>query len=85
VCGGTRAFLSVLHGHLAGAVRDNVVLLLVVVVMLVGFAPGLRGSRIGKIASAKLSGRSPWLWVGLIVAWTIARNMPGLLWLSPDR
>lgn len=84
-CGGTRALGNVLHGQIVGAVHDNVVALFVGVVLLLGFIPGIRASRSGRMFHSLVSDRSPLVWVGLLIAWTLMRNLPGLTWLSPDR
>ncbi len=54
-------------------------------VILVGLIPGVRTSRFGKTAASIIADRSAFVWVGLIMGWTIMRNLPGLMWLSPDR
>jgi hypothetical protein len=84
-CGGTRALGNALHGHFVGAVRDNVVVILVGVVIVLGFIPGVRTTRFGKAFHSLVSSRSPFVWVALIIAWTLLRNLPALTWLSPDR
>jgi hypothetical protein len=85
VCGGTRALCALLHGHTLGAIRDNAAVLLVGVIVLLGVVPEVRASVVGRTVNTLVTGRSPFVWVGLIIAWTLVRNLLGLHWLSPDR
>jgi hypothetical protein len=84
-CGGTRAVGNVLHGHPLTAIRDNAIALTIGVIVVVGLVPRIRSSRFGQKFISVISGRSVIFWVGLLVSWTVLRNLPGLTWLSPDR
>lgn len=84
-CGGTRALSNLFHGRVIDAVHDNALAMLIGVVVLVGFIPGIRGSRLSRSIQSLVSDRSPLIWVGLLVIWTLLRNLPALNWLGPDR
>ena len=85
VCGATRAFEALGCGRPFTALHDNAAALVVALTVGVLSIP-----RIGKLTVARRSKHwamqtSPWVWVGLLVTWTLLRNAPGLLWLAPDR
>ncbi|WP_082974965.1 DUF2752 domain-containing protein [Mycobacterium sp. E3247] len=70
-CGGLRMTNDLLHGHLAAAVNDNV-LLLFGIPMLAGWLLVRRGR--GKPAPSTAA----WLTMVLaVIAWTVVRNLPG--------
>jgi hypothetical protein len=85
VCGGTRAIGNLVHLDLLAAVRDNLLVVVLSVVLVVRLLPGVRVGRTGDVLAARMASIPPPVWVGLLVAWTIFRNLPGLIWLSPDR
>ena len=71
VCGGLRMIHDVLHGHLAAAITDNVVLL-VGIPLVAGWAL-LRHPR-GK---STLTISATAAIAGTLLAWTVLRNLPG--------
>jgi len=78
LCGSTRATRALLHGHLAQALRWNPVILVTLGVLAWGLAawayPALR---------VRVPVRLAWWAAGLLVAFAVARNLPGLAVLAP--
>ena len=84
-CGGTRALGNVLSGHPLGAVRDNAAAVLAGAILLLGLMPGVRNNKVGRRINTLIVDCPALGWIGLLVAWTLLRNCPGLTWMSPDR
>ena len=85
VCGSTRALENIARLRFGAALKDNAVLVLFCLV--IGATVLLSCARVGWVQTAKsrVAAWSPWIPVAGLVAWTLIRNMPGMLWLSPDR
>jgi len=71
LCGGLRMTHDVLHGHLAAAINDNIVLLVAIPVF-AGWI--LLRRRRGKPALTAPAGATVLI---TLVAWTVVRNLPG--------
>jgi hypothetical protein len=76
-CGGLRMVHALLHGRVAEAAHDNVVLLaaapFALALLLVWSAASLRGERF----VLRLSPRVAVALFALVIAWTVVRNLPG--------
>ncbi len=82
-CGGTRSLYALLHGDLRAAWQDNALFILTLPVA---------GLRAGWLGIKKLQGRAPgsfvtgqqlWIFLGVMVAFAVVRNLPGFEWLRP--
>lgn len=73
------------HFDPINAVRDNFLVVVLVLVLLLRLIPGSTANRLSASAGRWLSAVPPPAWVGLLIVWTLFRNLPGLTWLSPDR
>lgn len=82
-CGMTRALYALLHGNFYVALRDNVFLILTL--LLAGARGGwmwanqMRGRPAGSFLPAKFL----WLYLALLLVFGVVRNVPGFEWLSP--
>jgi hypothetical protein len=78
-CGATRALHELLHGHVVAAFHDNALLVLAL--------PVLAGLAVRRWCGEKspLNIPAKWLWVflGVMVVFTVWRNLPAGAWLSP--
>ena len=84
---GHRLGLSGLRGHpLIGdlvhldplaAVRDNLLVVVLLVMLVVRLLPGVRVGRTGDVLAAKLVSIPPPVWVGLLVVWTTSETCLG--------
>lgn len=78
-CGGTRAVYSLATGDLAGALEMNaLVVLLVIPPALVGLAWWLLDSLHIKVPRVQIGTPVVWSYVGVIVLFTVLRNIPAL-------
>ena len=76
-CGSLRAMHQLLHGHLAAAFRLNP-LLIATLPIFAGFAVKRRRRKPqGEIAGFGLESKWWWVIVGIVVAFTAWRNVPG--------
>ena len=78
-CGSTRALHQLLHGHLAAAFHLNPLLVLALPLGFWLLARRFLGSARGKAVSPVLT-RQPWPWVlmGVVILFGVARNLPFL-------
>lgn len=85
-CGSSRALHQLLHGHLLAALRDNALLMLSLPVAAVYALRQFFRWRAGlPVLIPTMGGRGVLLLVGVLVAFTIVRNIPvsPFIYLSP--
>ena len=81
-CGATRALINLSGGHMVAAAQHNCLFLVLLAgLVLVGLASriSLDTSRLQK---GLVSHRSRTLWLVLITAWTVLRNLPMFSWFA---
>ncbi len=76
-CGGERALGSLAHGQVAGALRDNALVVVALPLTLLWLWQGYRGKKMGNPYLI-------WSLFGLALAYSVLRNVPALDWLAPD-
>jgi hypothetical protein len=82
-CGSLRALHALTHGDLATAVQRNV-LAVAVLPFLVGAWVAWFGRALGRPRTTRVAPPAAlWGLLGLIVAFGVARNLPGGAWLAP--
>lgn len=83
-CGGLRGTHALLHGHLAEALDNNLLLPFLLAAITVGLGSYL----LPLIGRSEVQPRLPrWLFVTIavvVVAFTVARNLPGFAYLASD-
>jgi hypothetical protein len=82
-CGSLRALHQLLRGNVMGALQSNAVLLLAL--PLLGWN-ALRVERARRRGRAVVFVRAGWLWfgAGVLIVFTILRNLPWFSWLAPS-
>jgi hypothetical protein len=82
-CGGTRSLYALLHGNLPLALKDNA---LFVVVLATAIARGIwfAGKKfLRQLAGDFLPSKILWTWLVVAVVFTVLRNLPAFVFLSP--
>ncbi len=83
-CGALRATHDLLHGDVLGAVARNPLTLLALPYLLLGLVAWImRTSGLPAPRSTSLPASTIWLILGVVLAFTVLRNLPGWIWLSP--
>jgi len=85
-CGGLRALHQLVHGHVAAALHFNALVVLAVPVLLGLSARACWRSKNGaRLPQTSVPPVSIWLFLGVMIAFGILRNLPFPLfaWLSP--
>lgn len=83
-CGALRAVHDLLHGDLSGALARNPLAVLAVPYLLVAFVSWtLRRLGYASPRSTQLPAWTLWLLLAVVIAFGVARNLPGATWLSP--
>ena len=81
LCGGLRGTHELLHGDVAGALNQNLLLPLYLGVVVLGLGTVLFGARTGRSWSWRMP---TWGWVSVVavlVVFTAVRNLPGVTFL----
>jgi len=82
-CGMTRALYALLHGNFLAALKDNA-LFVALLAVAAAWSARLAGRKMrGQPVTLKIAPKILWLFLGLTVLFGVARNLPGLEWLSP--
>ncbi len=82
-CGGTRALHYLLHGNLVAAFHANALLVISLPLFAwLGVRFAVRAVR-GLSAPRKISPAWFWFFLALAVVFTVLRNLPWFVWLSP--
>jgi hypothetical protein len=82
-CGGTRAFVNLLHGRVVGALHYNLAAVLLALILVPLLILRWRGWTMPKAVTESVIGRHPAVViVGLLISWTVLRNLPGMEWFS---
>ena len=83
-CGATRAVVALVKRHPEAALRDNSLVVLILILVGVRYALRLAGAR-SFVASVDglLERVDLRVWAALLLVWTAVRNVPYLWWLGP--
>ena len=85
-CGATRAVFAVLHGDAGTAMRDNGLVMLIGVLVLVRYIVRYAGGRalVARVDHL-VEHVNMNVWTLLLLAWTVLRNLPWFWYLGPPR
>ena len=73
-CGTTRALYLLVHGQVLGAIHENALTVLLLPVLIHDIAAVLSGQ--WRSVTSRLSGRHIWILFGIVLLFTVARNVP---------
>jgi hypothetical protein len=82
-CGATRAAYQLLHGHLLRALQDNALFVLTLASLAAQGARWTLKKIRNQPATLVVPPKALWAFLGIALAFTVLRNLPGFAWLSP--